>query len=606
MLAVAPLEPLVLVLGGEVRLGLPGEREVVPRVPLRDGVVVRPVGELFLGELPDRLEHREPVAGPADERHLDQRGQPVERVEPELFRAAHDPRGLEGPAPAEHRKPGEQPALGFVQQVVAPGDGAPERPLPFRQRADAGRQQGQPRLQPRQHLLRGQDAGPGRGELDRERQAIEAGRDLGDRGGVGLGHLEPRVDRRCPLHEQPHRVEPAQVEQVRHALGVRRRERRHRVLVLAPDREQDARRDQHAQTGRRLQEPLDHRRRRGDLFEVVDDEQLLAVPEVVMEGLLDRAARVLRDAERAGHGGGDHGGVHDVREVDEARAVVVVRQRGLRDLQREAGLPGAACAGQCEQPGPLHERTHLGDLVAAPHERGQLRREIVGAGIERPGRGELRREAVHDDVGEALGPLEVLEPVVAEVPKGHAVRQPRLDLGAGGAGHHDLPPVRRRRDAGGPVDVDPDVVVAAERPLPRVQAHPRPDVVRQPGEPALGLDRRGDSLRGVREHHEERVAGRADLDAAVVPHGPADHLRVLIARGGVPLPEFLEQLRRALDVGEQERDRPGRQLGHGEGNVARRGDGTPCPADPPDGSTYAARRPAATRRSTCSSRTGTP
>src|SRR5262249_38093401 len=49
---------------------------------------------------------------------------------------------------------------------------------------------------------------------------------------------------------------------------------------------------------------------------------------------------------------------------------------------------------------------------------------------------------------------------------------------------------------------------------------------------------------------------------AVGGHGIAHHRGVPVAERRVPAAQLLQQLRGALDVGEQERDRPGRQLAH--------------------------------------------
>ena len=74
----------------------------------------------------------------------------------------------------------------------------------------------------------------------------------------------------------------------------------------------------------------------------------------------------------------------------------------------------------------------------------------------------------------------------------------------------------------------------------------------------LRLARGGDGSRRGRKGDEEGVALGVDLDAAVGGEGVAQEAAVLGQRIGVALgAEGVEQLRRALDVGEQEGDRAG-------------------------------------------------
>ena len=76
--------------------------------------------------------------------------------------------------------------------------------------------------------------------------------------------------------------------------------------------------------------------------------------------------------------------------------------------------------------------------------------------------------------------------------------------------------------------------------------------------------RRGshDGVRGVGEGDEERVALGVDLDAAVRAERLAQHRDARPARSAYAPPELVQQPRRALDVGEQERDGAARQLAH--------------------------------------------
>jgi hypothetical protein len=70
------------------------------------------------------------------------------------------------------------------------------------------------------------------------------------------------------------------------------------------------------------------------------------------------------------------------------------------------------------------------------------------------------------------------------------------------------------------------------------------------------------SLHRAPEGREERVPLRADLDPAALVDGPAQDGGVIVQDLRVQIADLLEQARGALDVGEQEGDRSGRQLSH--------------------------------------------
>ena len=125
----------------------------------------------------------------------------------------------------------------------------------------------------------------------------------------------------------------------------------------------------------------------------------------------------------------------------------------------------------------------------------------------------------------------------------------------------------RRRDPRRPVDVEADVVVVRNERLARVQAHANTDRCRRKAR--LRLSSTGDGVARRREDAEERISLRVDLDTAVGGKCPAQEgavigegLRVLL------LPELVQQFGRPLHIGEEERDRPGRELG-GHGTMMR-------------------------------------
>ena len=107
------------------------------------------------------------------------------------------------------------------------------------------------------------------------------------------------------------------------------------------------------------------------------------------------------------------------------------------------------------------------------------------------------------------------------------------------------------------MDVYADVPLVGHERLAGMNAHPNPD---RPGlERPLRLDRSSDGFRGPRECNEERVALRVHFDTAVPRIRLADHPPVLGEETRVGWPVLLKKTRRPLDVGEEKRDRAGRQ-----------------------------------------------
>ena len=414
--------------------------------------------------------------------------------------------------------------------------------------------------------LGGQDLGPGGGQLDGQRQAVQPGADPRHRLGVLLGQLEAGPHRLGPLDEQPDRVGAAEGFGVGRPCRVGQGQRRHHQLLLPPERERDPGGGQHREPGGGGEQLLDHRAGLPHLLEVVGHEQEPPVAEVVAQRLQDGAAGCLGDPQGPGQDGGDQVRVGHRGQVGEEGAVAVAGQQLGRDLEGQAGLAGAAGAGEGEQPGPSQQPPGLGGLPLPANERGELGGEVARPGVQGPGREEVGRESLDHQVVQAHREVEVLEAVLAEVAHGGPLGDGVLDQAAGGAGDDHLAAVGRPGDPGRPVDVDADVVVPAQHPLAGVQAHPHPH--REPlrpgvgGQAPLGRHRGPDRRHRAREGGEERVALGADLDPVPVPDGPAQDGRVLVPDRRVASAQLLEQPGRALDVGEQEGDGPGRQRRH--------------------------------------------
>ena len=133
-------------------------------------------------------------------------------------------------------------------------------------------------------------------------------------------------------------------------------------------------------------------------------------------------------------------------------------------------------------------------------------------------------------------------------------------------GDQHLAAVGGRGDACRTVDVEAHVVAIRERRLAGMDAHAHAHlhalwpVVRREG--ALRHGRRLHRVAGSPKDHEEGIALGRDLDAAAGTDGLPDEpvvVRQQLTIGGA---ELLQQAGRALDVGEQECDGPGRTFAH--------------------------------------------
>ncbi len=175
--------------------------------------------------------------------------------------------------PREGRQPREEPPLGDIEQVVAPGDRVPQRLLPRGHIARTARryrpavcevfEQGEGRQQP----------GVGRRQLDRQREAIEPPADGRHRRRVLRGQREVLPDGAGALREEADRIGRGECRQGRHLFWIRQRERRDDAFALAPQPQRRPARRQHGQVRTRREEGRDVRRRPEDLLAVVEDEE---------------------------------------------------------------------------------------------------------------------------------------------------------------------------------------------------------------------------------------------------------------------------------------------------------------------------------------------
>ena len=236
-------------------------------------------------------------------------------------------------------------------------------------------------------------------------------------------------------------------------------------------------------------------------------------------------------------------------ERDEERRTVCLLGQQPGELDREARLAGTARPDDREHTRIAleDERDGLEELALAPEETGRGRRQVDAA------RRTQRRKLSLAELMEAGRALEVLQPMQAEVAE-------RLAVEEGGRRRRDdrLAAVGERSDARAAVHVDADVALGGELGSSGVQADAHAD---RPVRERLAAGPRGVGCAlGGREGDEEGVALRVDLDAAVGRERLAQRAPVLGERLAVRVrAELPEQARRALDVGEEERDRAGRE-----------------------------------------------
>ncbi|TQM66661.1 hypothetical protein FHX41_0242 [Actinomadura hallensis] len=192
-------DPFELLGAAQVRLGPFRQVQEAREVRGPDPVGLPRLGQPLPPVLPDGLQHAEARLGPVH--GLEQRpvGQGVQDVQG-VRAAGHAGGGPGRDHAGEHREPLGEPAFPLVQEVPAPLDDGPQRPVPGQGGAVPVAQQAEAVAEAGGELVRRHRAHPGRGELDRQRQAVQPPADAPDRLGVVAG--EPGPHGRGPLGEQ--------------------------------------------------------------------------------------------------------------------------------------------------------------------------------------------------------------------------------------------------------------------------------------------------------------------------------------------------------------------------------------------------------------------
>ena len=494
--------------------------------------------------LPDRLQHEQPDLTVGDVAPEQAAGH--ERLEvPEEARRAGERTGVvEGAAAHEDGERLMQLPLALAEQAVAPVDRRPQRALPLRKVDGALHVEREPLVEREEELGGRKDCEPGSNELDGEGEPVETPTDL--------AHSGERVlvqdDTTCggELGEERGRVVD--------------RQRLEGYHVLAGEPERRAARDQDVDVRRAVEQSGHMAGRAGEMLEVVEEEQRAGAFHGLRDAFHQRSVGGLAHAQRVRDRLRDERGIGDGREPYEVNRALHGPQPDR--LEREPALAGAP--GPCDRHEPHvrtgEQRQDRGQVLAPADEAVMQCREHRPS--QRAKRRERHRQAGGDELEELLGGRDVLEPVVPE----RAERDP-LEVVADEvpcrARDDDLSAMRRPADPGCDDHVHADIAFVAELRLAGVDPDPQTyDAVRRPGlvlEGVLELRGREDGVARPREREEDAVPGPVDLVTAVRRSGLADEHAQACPDRREACSERVQQSRRALDVGEDERHRPARE-----------------------------------------------
>ena len=357
-----------------------GEGEEEPGVAALDSLELPRLDEAFERVLAHGLE--QPVARHAvarlhdDERLVHQRRDAVEDVLGLERRAGADGfGGLQREAAVERGQAAQQHLLARAEQRVAPLHRRSQRAVARQRRAAPRGEQAEGVVEAVRDLLGRQHAHARRGELDRERDAVEPPADLGHGRRVARRQRERRRRGLRPLDEQLHR------------LGARHR--RHEPRRLAAHAERLAARRQHREPRAGAQQLLGELRALlHQVLAVVEDEQHPVAADLGHEQLERRRAGALGEVQHGRDVRGERVAVGERREVHPGDAGEV-GGRAQRRLAGESRLAAAAGAGEGQQPRRAHEARQVVELAVATDEARQVNRQLAdgdGAGCERPTR----------------------------------------------------------------------------------------------------------------------------------------------------------------------------------------------------------------------------
>jgi len=167
-----------------------------------------------------------------------------------------------------------------------------------------------------------------------------------------------------------------------------------------------------------------------------------------------------------------------------------------------------------------------------------------------------------------FGAAKVLQAMVPQTADHRSLGKGGLGKDRRRLGKKDLAARGCGRDSSGPVDIDPQVVIAPSTPSPVCM----PIRTRRGRPCGQACEARRcwattgqHGISRFREHREERIPLRPNLRSARFGYRSAKDLRVLLLHGPVAGTEFLEETCGPFDVGEQEGDGTCGELTHDAG-----------------------------------------
>jgi hypothetical protein len=291
---------------------------------------------------------------------------------------------------------------------MGPFDRAAERPLTLGGVAGSAGQEVQARSQASQDRIKAQKLRSAGRQLDRQREPIEPDRDLCDGWRVSGGQSHPRANGRGSVDEERHGLVGSEALEVGAADRVGHGHLWDWELLLPGDMQGNPAGRQDRQPRGGIEEATDCACRFVDLLHVVQDEQQLAVAEMIGERVNQVPAGLLAHHQRPGNRRRHQARIRDRAQIGQVHAVGEAPELVRRDLQRQPRLADAARAREGEQARPLEQGRDLLHLMLAADERAPLWGQIAQAGIESADRGEGVGEAIDKQLVEVLGLFDVL------------------------------------------------------------------------------------------------------------------------------------------------------------------------------------------------------
>ena len=222
---------------------------------------------------------------------------------------AHGFDAVERASTGEHRHPPEELLLRCREQRVTPVDRRSQGLLPVWTVSLSGGEDVEGMVESLQQGFRRQQAYPSSREFDGERQAIQAPAHRHDRGSVVRGEFEAAPGHLRPLDEQGDaRIGHQRLRAFNRRL-LRQRQRAEGIPPLGLDPEQRPAGGEDPQLRASAHQRGDLGRRRDHLFQVVEQQQGLLVPDQRNDALGLAPAFCLLDAQRIGQGGHEVGGI---------------------------------------------------------------------------------------------------------------------------------------------------------------------------------------------------------------------------------------------------------------------------------------------------------